>query len=177
MILLGSETSTGQLALIVGGFSIVSLLLTGATARFGRNAQWRRDDLVAERAEIATKTAQDQAQRAADKAAEVANRAAEVADKVAEVAEKAGETHAMVQQIDRAVNGKPPGETTLVKQVQDMTDAAKEGARDEGIVAALARIEKRLNSKSPEEGGGVEDDDQKDKEEVGSGCDQKPRKL
>lgn len=29
-----------------------------------------------------------------------------------------------VKQIDAAVNGKPPGETTMVKQVQDLTDKA-----------------------------------------------------
>jgi hypothetical protein len=32
--------------------------------------------------------------------------------------------HTMVKQVDAAVNGKPPGETTMVQQVQNLTDQA-----------------------------------------------------
>ena len=32
------------------------------------------------------------------------------------------ETHAMVKQVDAAVNGKPPGATTMVAQIQQLHD-------------------------------------------------------
>lgn len=47
-------------------------------------------------------------------------------------------THAIVKEVDRAVNGKPPGGTTLVSQVQDMTDAA--GKSEDAVLPLLRRI-------------------------------------
>ena len=51
-------------------------------------------------------------------------RVAEVKAVVVENRQTTNDTHAMVQQVDAAVNGKPPGATTMVQQVQDLTNQA-----------------------------------------------------
>lgn len=48
------------------------------------------------------------------------------------------ETHAKVAQIDAAVNGKRPGETTMVSQVQDLHDQLP--AKQEAILPMLKRL-------------------------------------
>jgi hypothetical protein len=48
-------------------------------------------------------------------------------------------THEMVRQIDHAVNGKPPGSTTMVQQVQGLTDKAFPPDED-AILPLLRRI-------------------------------------
>jgi hypothetical protein len=56
------------------------------------------------------------------------------------------QTHGMVQQIDNAVNGKPVGGTTMVSQVQDMTDRAlrQNGEAADAIAIVVRRIDERL---------------------------------
>jgi len=49
-------------------------------------------------------------------------RVAEVKVAVDENRLTVNDTHAMVTQVDAAVNGKPPGATTMVSQVQDLHD-------------------------------------------------------
>ncbi len=52
-------------------------------------------------------------------------------------------THTMVQQVDAAVNGKAPGESTMVSQVQDLHDAIPP---EEAVLPTLRRIEARLEA-------------------------------
>jgi hypothetical protein len=53
-------------------------------------------------------------------------------------------THAIVKEIDRAVNGKPAGETTMVQQIQDLTDTAASEPEPDAIVPMLKRILEQL---------------------------------
>lgn len=55
-------------------------------------------------------------------------------------------THVTVREIDRAVNGKPPGATTMVSQVQDLHDEQFPAPQTNGaaILPTLARMEEQL---------------------------------
>ncbi len=59
-------------------------------------------------------------------------------------------THALMGQVDRAVNGKPPGATTMVQQVQDLTDQAFPPPVENGdaVLPILRRIEELLHAKA-----------------------------
>lgn len=58
----------------------------------------------------------------------------------------ARDTHGMVKQIDSAVNGKPPGGTTMVSQVQEMHDQAFPAPVENGdaVLPTLRRLEQLL---------------------------------
>ena len=56
-------------------------------------------------------------------------------------------THEMVKQVDAAVNGKPPGSTTMVSQVQDMHDKTfpePQPINGAAILPTLKRMEELL---------------------------------
>jgi len=61
--------------------------------------------------------------------------------------EQVAETHILVRQVDRAVNGKPPGASTMVAQVQHLHDQQfppLDMDDDEAILPLLRKIDARL---------------------------------
>lgn len=49
-------------------------------------------------------------------------------------------THAMVRQIDSAVNGKPPGDAPMVQQVQDLHDQIPPREPEEAVIPLLKKM-------------------------------------
>jgi len=61
---------------------------------------------------------------------------------------KVAETHGMVKQIDAAVNGKPPGATTMVSQVQDMHDRLPPVTNGDAVLPMLRTILAKMEAEA-----------------------------